>query len=58
MSYDDDEEDFDYEEFVEREFGTQVRSKNVPLHWQIVAMALVLLFVLSFWISLGLWTPF
>lgn len=59
MSYDDEEDDdFDYEEFVEREFGNPMRSKSVPLHWQIVAIGLVLFFALSTWIALGLWTPF
>lgn len=57
MSYeDDDDDDFDYDEFVDREFGTPLRSKSVALHWQIVAMGLVVLFV--FWITGGFWTPF
>ena len=58
MSYDDEDDEFDYDEFVEREFGTQLRSKSVPVHWQAVAIVLVVLFVLSIWVSLGLWTPF
>lgn len=57
MSYDDDD-DFDYDDFVDREFGTPGRSKSTPLHWQLVAMGLVALFVFMFWMSLGLWTPF
>ena len=58
MSYDDDEDDFDYDEFIEREFGNPMRSKDTPWHWQAVAIGLVILFVLSFVIGLGTWTPF
>jgi len=59
MTYDDDEDDdFDYDDFVEREFGTQLRSKDTPLHWQFVAIGLVILFLLAFWVSWGMWTPF
>ena len=58
MSYDDEDDDFDYEDFVEREFGTPLRSKTTPLHWQVVAIGLVILFVFSFWMSVGFWTPF
>ncbi|MEO1529881.1 MAG: hypothetical protein AAFX06_31085 [Planctomycetota bacterium] len=61
MDYDDEddfEDDFDYDEFVEREFGSSPRAQSVPYHWQVVAMGLVALFFLSFWISLGFWTPF
>ena len=59
MTYEDDEDDdFDYEEFVEREFGTPLRSRGIPLGWQIVAIALVAFFALTFWMTTGLWTPF
>lgn len=60
MSYqdDDNDDDFDYDEFVEREFGTQRRSKSVPLVWQFVAMGLVAFFVFTSWMALGFWTPF
>lgn len=59
MTYDDDEDDdFDYDEFVEREFGTPLRSKSTPLRWQIVAIVLVAFFALTFWMTAGLWTPF
>ncbi|QDV41204.1 hypothetical protein Enr13x_10420 [Stieleria neptunia] len=59
MSYDDEEdEEFDYDEFVEREFGTPLRSKSTPLHWQLVAIGLLVLFALYTWMSLGLWMPF
>lgn len=58
MSYDDEDDDFDYDDFVEREFGSPRRSKDTPLHWQIVAMSLLVLFVLSIWMSFGFWTPF
>ena len=53
-----DDDDFDYHEFVEREFGTPLRTKSVPVHWQIVAIGLVALFAVATWISLGMWTPF
>jgi len=58
MSYDDDDDDFDYDDFVEREFGTPLRSKQTRLRWQIVAIGLVILFFLSFVVALGTWTPF
>lgn len=58
MSYDEDDDDFDYDDFVEREFGSPPRSKSVPYHWQLVAMGLVALFVLYYWVGLGFWTPF
>ena len=58
MSYDDEDDDFDYDEFVEREFGTPLRSKSTPLHWQLVAIGLLILFALFTWMSLGLWMPF
>ncbi len=58
MSYDDDDDDFDYDEFVEREFGRPLRSKSTPLHWQIVAIVLVIVFFLSFVLALGTWTRF
>ena len=59
MTYDEDEDDdFDYEEFVEREFGNPIRSKGVPLGWQIVAISLVAFFAFAFLMTTGLWTPF
>jgi hypothetical protein len=54
----DEDDDFDYDEFVEREFGTTSRSKSVPLHWQLVAIGLVVFIALSTWMALGFWTPF
>lgn len=50
---DDEDDDFDYDEFVEREFGTQLRSKSVPLHWQIVAISLLICFAFYTWMALG-----
>jgi hypothetical protein len=58
MGYDDEDDDFDYDEFVEREFGSPMRDKSVPLHWQVVAMVLVVAFVFSLWVTAGFWTPF
>ncbi|MCO8122640.1 hypothetical protein NHH03_12910 [Stieleria sp. TO1_6] len=58
MSYDDEDDDFDYDDFVDREFGQPLRSRSVPLHWQIVAMGLVALFLIFAWMSAGFWTPF
>ncbi|WP_161604631.1 hypothetical protein [Roseiconus nitratireducens] len=59
MGYDDDDDDdFDYEDFVEREFGRPRRSKDVPGHWQVVAMLLLVAFVFTLWASMGFWTPF
>lgn len=52
MTSDDEDDEFDYDEFVEREFGTPLRSKDVPLVWQIVAIGLVLLLVFATWITL------
>lgn len=40
---DGDEDGFDYDEFVEREFGSPLRSKSTPLHWQLVAIGLLFL---------------
>ena len=55
MSDDDeeDDDDFDYDEFVQREFGRPLRSKSVALHWQIVAVSLVLLLVFATWVTLA-----
>ncbi len=58
MSYDDEDDDFDYDDFVAREFGGPRRARDIPAHWQWVAIGLVLLFVISFFLTLGLWTPF
>ena len=57
MGYDDeDDNEFDYDEFIEREFGTPLRSRSVPLHWQIVAIGLVAIFVLA--LTFPWWIPF
>ncbi|MEM6473808.1 MAG: hypothetical protein AAF802_29895 [Planctomycetota bacterium] len=45
--YGDEGEEFDYDEFVEREFGRPLRSKSTPFHWQIVAILLVLIPLLT-----------
>ncbi len=53
--YDEDEDDdFDYDEFVDREFGNQLRSRSTPVVWQIVAICLVVVFLV--FLTAGLWT--
>ena len=54
MGYDEEDDDFDYDEFVEREFEEKHRATSVPIHWQVVAMGLVTLFIL--YLTSGLWT--
>jgi uncharacterized membrane protein YvbJ len=44
----DDADDFDYEQFVEREFGTSQTNTAIAPFWRWVAMVLLILFVLSF----------
>lgn len=56
MGYDDEDDDFDYDEFIESEFGSPPRARSVRYRWQLVAMGLVALFALSY--LSGLWSTF
>ncbi|MEO1619200.1 MAG: hypothetical protein AAFV88_25350 [Planctomycetota bacterium] len=42
--YGEESEEFDYDEFIEGEFGTPLRSRSTPLIWQLVALGLLVLF--------------
>ena len=48
----DNEDDFDYEQFVEDNFGDSRRSNTVSRKWQLVALLLVIAFVVSFLVPL------
>lgn len=54
MYDEEEEEDFDYDEFVDREFGNPLRSRSTPVIWQIVAIGLAILFLV--YLTAGLWT--
>ena len=45
------EDDFDYDEFVQREFSGSVTHTSMPLHWRITAGILLLLFLLGFLVT-------
>lgn len=42
------EEDFDYDRFVEREFGTGVRPSGIKTIWWVTAIVLILVFSFVF----------
>ena len=42
------EEDFDYDEFIQREFSGSVTQTAIPLYWRITAGVLLVLFLLGF----------
>ncbi|MCC9599310.1 hypothetical protein LOC67_01965 [Stieleria sp. JC731] len=60
MSYDEeeDEDGFDYEEYIEREFGNRRAIDDIPKLWRYVAAGLLLLFLLTFLATFGSWMPF
>ncbi|MFK8114182.1 MAG: zinc-ribbon domain-containing protein [Rubripirellula sp.] len=43
-----DDDGFDYEEFVDREFGDSVANKETPAIWRFVAVVLLILFCFGF----------
>lgn len=42
------DEDFDYEEYKKREFGTPSQPNGIAWYWWLTAVVLLLLFVLGF----------
>lgn len=42
------DEDFDYEEYKQREFGTPTRPNGIAWYWWLTAVLLVLAFVMFF----------
>jgi len=49
MGVDYDPEEFDYDQFVENEFGNTGQSRNSPqILWALVALILVFIFLLSY----------
>ncbi|OYP37898.1 hypothetical protein [Rhodopirellula sp. MGV] len=64
MEHDDDFEDddyvddgFDYEEYIDREFGDHRAVDDIPKLWRWVAAGLLLMFLLSFLATFRLWIP-
>jgi uncharacterized membrane protein YvbJ len=42
-----DDESFDYDEFVERNYGSTAANLSTPLHWRFVAIVLLIVFTLA-----------
>lgn len=43
------DDDFNYDDFVKREFGSRVKPPGLKTIWWIVAIALIVAFVVYFW---------
>ena len=45
------EDDFNYDEFVQREFGPELKPRGIPTVWWITAIVLVLLAIVLFFLT-------